>query len=850
MHKKLPILAGLVLFSALSFAQKPDSLPSHPKDSLSVVKKDSTHQPEKKKPQKPDPIKPYKEVITDSAISKTGLFTVHKVDNNWFFEIPDSLFNRDILVVTRYDKVPGGAGVYAGEIVNQQMVRFVKGPDKNIYLQLKMTIAQADSTNAIYQAVINSNADPYLASFPIKAYGPHHSVVVEVNDLFLGDNPALSFRSSTRKGLSIGGLLRDRSFIKSIHTYPINTEIKTVKTYTSQPAPPQPGQPFRRSRSFDAASDVGVITLGFNHSFLLLPKTPMQPRLFDPRVGYFADGFTRYGDDQQRVKDERFIVRWNLQPRPEDYQKWKNGQLVTPAHQIVYYIDPATPKKWRPYLIAGVNDWAKAFEKAGFKDAIVAKPWPENDTTMSMEDARYSVIRYFASDIENAYGPNVHDPRSGQILESHIGWYHNVMKLVHDWYMIQAGPIDKRARKMVFDDALMGDLIRFVSSHEIGHTLGLRHNFGSSSTVPVELLRNKKWVEEHGHTPSIMDYARFNYVAQPEDNISSKGIYPRIGEYDKWAIQWGYSYSGAANPKEDNKITNKWIIENLSKNPRLWFGTETDPYDPRSQSECLGDDNVLASEYGIKNLKIVLKNLPQWTYEEANLYENLGEMYNQVIGQFNRYMGHVIKNVGGIESTPKSIEQAGNVYTPTPKAMQAKAVAFLNDQLFTTPMWLLDTAVLDKISTPATEETLYRLQKGILGSLISASRLQRLSFCSERYGKDNTYQPETLLNSVESNLFKELSGNQAISFSRRALQKAYVDGLILDLSPDKSAVNDQLQSILGGAYAESDVPSLVRGHLIALKSKLETAAGSYSDPMSKYHLQDLLFRVNKALDLK
>jgi len=347
-----------------------------------------------------------------------------------------------------------------------------------------------------------------------------------------------------------------------------------------------------------------------------------------------------------------------------------------------------------------------------------------------------------------------------------------------------------------------------------------------------------------------MDYARFNYVAQPEDNISSKGIYPRIGEYDKWAIQWGYSYSGAANPKEDNKITNKWIIENLSKNPRLWFGTETDPYDPRSQSECLGDDNVLASEYGIKNLKIVLKNLPQWTYEEANLYENLGEMYNQVIGQFNRYMGHVIKNVGGIESTPKSIEQAGNVYTPTPKPMQAKAVAFLNDQLFTTPMWLLDTAVLDKISTPATEETLYRLQKGILGSLISASRLQRLSFCSERYGKDNTYQPETLLNSVESNLFKELSGNQAISFSRRALQKAYVDGLILDLSPDKSAVNDQLQSILGGAYAESDVPSLVRGHLIALKSKLETAAGSYSDPMSKYHLQDLLFRVNKALDLK
>lgn len=848
MHKKLPLLAGFALFSAFSFAQKPDSLPKMPKDSVSMVKKDTTHKPEKKQPEKPNPIKPYKEVIPDSAVSATGLFTVHKVDNKWFFEIADSLFNRDILVVTRYDKVPGGAGVYAGEIVNQQMVRFVKGPDNNIFLQLKMTIAMADSTNAIYKAVLNSNADPYLASFPIKAYGKDHSVVVEVDDLFLGDNPALSFPSRTRKGLSIGGLLRDRSFVRSVHTYPINTEIKTVKTYTSQPAPPTPGPGGSRSRAFDAAGDVGVITMGFNHSFLLLPKTPMQPRLFDPRVGYFADGFTRYGDDQQRVKDEHFIVRWNLQPRPEDYQKWKNGQLVTPQHQIVYYIDPATPKKWRPYLIAGVNDWAKAFEKAGFKDAIVAKPWPENDTTMSMEDARYSVIRYFASDIENAYGPNVHDPRSGQILESHIGWYHNVMKLVHDWYMIQAGPIDKRARKMVFDDELMGDLIRFVSSHEIGHTLGLRHNFGSSSTVPVELLRNKKWVEEHGHTPSIMDYARFNYVAQPEDNISKKGIYPRIGEYDDWAIKWGYSYTGASTTKEDHKITSKWIVDNLSKNPRLWFGTESDPFDPRTQSECLGDDNVLASAYGIKNLKIVLKNLPEWTYEEADTYNNLEEMYNQVIGQFNRYMGHVLKNIGGIETTPKSIEQTGSVYEPTPKAMQAKAVAFLNDQLFTTPTWLLDSAVLNKVSHPATEETLYRLQKGVLSSLISASRLQRITFSNQRFGKENGYQVEDLLNSVETSLFKELGSHEAISFSRRRLQKTYIDGLILDLSPDKAAVTTQLQSILGGEYAESDVPSLVRGHLMALKTQLEAAAGSFSDPMSKYHLQDLVYRVGKALD--
>ncbi|HTN35864.1 MAG TPA: zinc-dependent metalloprotease [Arachidicoccus sp.] len=859
MLKKLLLCGCLLGFSALSYAQKRDTLPGIPrdttripKDTTSHVNKDSSQNAVKKeaqKPKKPNPIKPYKEIIPDSAISHTGLFTIHDVDNEWFFEIPDSLFNRDILVVTRFDKVPGGAGVYAGEIVNQQMVRFVKGPDKNVFLQLKLTISMADSTSAIYQAVINSNADPYLASFPIKAYGKN-STVIDVNGFFTGDNPALSFPSSTRKRLSIGGLIPDRSFIKHIHTYPINTEVRTVKTYSSIPPPPGPTPDGRPAKHFDAAGDVGVVTIGFNHSFLLLPKQPMQQRLFDPRVGYFADGYTKFGDDQQRVKDDHFIVRWNLKPRPEDFDDWKNGKLVVPQKQIVYYIDPATPKKWRPYLIAGVNDWAKAFEKAGFKDAIVAKEWPVNDTTMSMEDARYSVIRYFASDIENAYGPNVHDPRSGEIIESHIGWYHNVMKLLHDWYMVQAGPIDKRARKMVFDDELMGDLIRFVSSHEIGHTLGLRHNFGSSSTVPVELLRNKKWVEEHGHTPSIMDYARFNYVAQPGDNITSKGIYPRIGVYDYWAIQWGYAYTGAKTPKEDHKITNKWIIENLSKNPMLWFGTETDPYDPRTQSECLGDDNMLASDYGIKNLKIVLKNLPEWTKEEADTYENLEEMYTQTIGQYGRYMVQVLKNVGGIYATPKTIEQPGNVYEPTPKDIQLRAVKFLNDHLFTTPEWLLDSSILNKISSPASTEILYRMQQSVLESLISPSRLQRIAFCSQRYGQANTFQVETLINTVEDNIFSELTDGQKISLSRRSLQKTYINQLIKDMSPDKSANSVQLQAILGDGYSESDVPSIARGHLIELKGKIAQAVDHVSDTLSKYHLQDLLYRIEKAVDAK
>ncbi|ANI89226.1 hypothetical protein A9P82_07935 [Arachidicoccus ginsenosidimutans] len=848
MIKKLMLAVISICLLHVSYAQHKDSIPHH-KDSIAA--KDTAKKIIAAHPKKPNEIKPYKEVIPDSAYSKSGLFTIHKVDDNWLFEIPDSLFNRDILVVTRYDKAAGGAGVYGGEIVNQQMVRWVKGPNKNVFLQLMLTISVADSTNAIYKAVQNSNVNPYIAAFPIKAYG-NNSVVIDVNSFFSGDNPALSFASYQKRSLSIGGLMSDRSYIESIHTYPINTEIKTVKTYSVAPAPPTEfGGRGRGRGGFTAGSQVGVVTLHFNHSFLLLPKTPMAQREFDPRVGYFADSYTQYGDNQQRVKDDNFIVRWNLQPKPEDMDKWKRGQLVEPAKPLVYYIDPATPKQWVPYLIAGIEDWNKAFEKAGFKNAITAKPWPVNDTTMSMEDARYSVIRYFASDIENAYGPNVHDPRSGQILESHIGWYHNVMKLVHDWYMIQAAPNDPRARKMVFDDKLMGDLIRFVSSHEIGHTLGLRHNFGSSSTVPVEMLRNKKWLEAHGHTPSIMDYARFDYVAQPEDKIPAEDLYPHIGEYDRWAIQWGYSYSGAKTEKEDHEITNKWIIDSLSKNPRLWFGTETDPYDPRSQNEDLGDDAMKANTYGILNLQRVLKGLPEWTKETADTYDNLSELYDQVFGQFARYIGHVLKNIGGIYSTPKSIEQSGDVYAPTPKDKQIRALEFLNTQLFTTPKWLLDTSILNKTNRPAGNDNLINLQTSLINSLVSSDRLNRLYVCGSRFGADKVYQPEDLLNDIEKDIFSEWTSNSAISYFRRNLQKAYIEALIKDANTSPAA--NANQSPFGGnaaSYINSDVPSLAYGHLLKIKNQLDKIAAAYPDALSRYHLQDLDFRIAKALNSK
>lgn len=802
------------------------------KDTVSV-KKDSA----KKKPD----IKAYDEVITKEAQSKRGLFTVHKVNNKWFFELPDSIFNRDVLVVTRYSKVAAGAGVYGGEMANQQVVQFERGPDKNIFLTLVTSISVADSADQIYKAVKLSNNNPLIAAFPIQTYG-HKTTVIDVTAFLNGDNVPVSISARRKKNINLNSIVADRSYIKNINAYPINVEVKTVKTFTATARTDAPNTPSQPGSFFDVASDAGVVTLELNNSFLLLPKIPAKRRLNDPRVGYYANRYTLFSDSQQNVDEQTFIVRWNLEPRAQDFEKWRKGGLVEPQKPIVFYIDPATPSKWVPYLIRGVNDWQKAFEKAGFKNAIYAKEWPKNDTTMSLEDARFSVIRYFASDIENAYGPNVHDPRSGQILESHVGWYHNVMRILRDWYFVQAGAVDKRAQKMVFDDALMGELVRFVSSHEIGHTLGLRHNFGSSSTVPVEKLRDKKWVETHGHTPSIMDYARFNYVAQPEDNISQKGLFPRIGEYDEWAIQWGYSYSGARDAKEDKKITNKWIIENLKKNPRLWFGTETNPYDPRSQAEDLGNDNMLASDYGIKNLKVILANLKNWTKEEADLYTNLSHIDDQILTQYGRYMYHVLKNVGGVEETPKSVEQEGSVYKPTTKETQKRALGFLHHQLFETPYWLMDNKIQDMINNPVDDNRVSNIQMSVLNALMSGSRLHRININEARYASENPYSVLELLTDIEMELLKELDLGAKVDLYRRNLQKQYVSNLIRMSSTETNQIGGTSLS-----YSNTDLPTIAKGRLIDLKLKIDAKASAIADDMTRYHFLDLASRIEQAL---
>ncbi|MBL7740421.1 MAG: zinc-dependent metalloprotease [Chitinophagaceae bacterium] len=799
--------------------------------------------------------RPYKEVITGKAISDAGLFLVHKVEDKYYFEIPDSLLGREILVVNRISKAAAGMRLggffgYAGDYIGQSVIRFEKGPNNKVFLRnLSFAEYTKDSTSPMFTSVNNSNIQPIAASFDIRSLGKDSTgVVIDVTDYIGGDNDVLHFSGPAKSNLRISALQADKSYIVGVRSYPINVEIKTVKTYGRSAAAP--------SQGFGGGiiSSGGNFTVELNSSLVILPKKPMQPRYFDPRVGYFSTGYTDYDMNPQGVKSVVMVQRWRLEPKDEDMEKYKRGELVEPKKPIVYYIDPATPKKWAPYLIQGVNDWQVAFEKAGFKNAILAKmaPTKEEDSTWSLDDARNSAIVYKPSDIANASGPRIWDPRSGEIMESHINWYHNVMELLRDWYFVQCSPVDPRARKMVFDDELMGQLIRFVSSHEVGHTIGLRHNYGSSSGVPVENLRNKAWVEANGHTPSIMDYARFNYVAQPEDNISDKGLYPRIADYDKWAIEWGYKLFPEYKDVDAEKTTlNKWVIEKL-KDKRLWFGTETNPDDPRSQREQVGDDPMKGSMYGIKNLQRIVPNLLEWTKQPNEDYSGLSHMYSEVSSQFQMYMSHVAKYVAGIMETPKKVEEQGPVYEAVSKTKQKEAVEFLNKNLFATPAWLLNPDIFSRTGMSGIA-VIGNIQDNILSRLLSTRTFNKL-LDAEAVAGNTAYPLTEFLSDMKRGIWAELPGRKPIDIYRRNLQKACVNmltGILNPSSPGSTTVTGGITiTIITPGGDKSDVKSVVRAHLASLRSEINAAATGTSDLMSKYHLQDISQRIDKALNPK
>jgi ribosomal protein S18 acetylase RimI-like enzyme len=793
--------------------------------------------------------RPYAEVITVKAKTVNGLFKIHKQEDRYFFEIPDSLLGRDLLVVNRIAKAAADSRVlamgYAGDQIGDNVVRFEKGPSNKIFLRSisYQEVSKDSSESGMYRSVLNSNVQPIVAAFDVKAYAKDNKgTVVDVTDFISSDNDVLYFDAGIKKSFSLGLQINDRSYIDDVKAFPTNIEIRVVKTFSRMPSMGMPGMPGMSSQG-----PSGPVTYELNSSMVLLPKEVMKPRYFDPRVGYFATGYTDFDANPQGIKKISMITRWRLEPKAEDVEKYKRGELVEPKRPIVFYIDPATPKKWVPYLIQGVNDWNVAFEKAGWKNAIMAKEAPTNDSTWSIDDASHSAIVYKPSDIPNASGPHVHDPRSGEILETHVNWYHNVMSLVHHWYFVQTAAVDPKARKMQFDDELMGQLIRFVSSHEVGHTLGLRHNFGSSSTVPVEKLRDKRWVEENGHTPSIMDYARFNYVAQPEDSISEKGLFPRIGAYDKWAIEWGYRwFPDAQTPEAEKPILNKWVVAQLGKNKHLFFGTETDFNDPREQNEDLGDNAMRASAYGIKNLKRVLPNLLEWTKSANEGYGNAKTMYGEVVNQFNRYMGHVTKNIGGITTTYRSVEEPGAVIGFVPKATQKEAMQFLQLQLFTTPVWLLDKKLFD-LTGAGDLSTITSLQNSVLNRLLDGFTLDKL-VRFEAYDPQKAYTATEMLSDLRKGVWSELATGKSIDIYRRNLQKLYTGKLIALVKPAPSLSNQPMQA--PELNKVTDALSVVKGQVKSLVAEIKKALPEVKDAQTRLHLQDVSDRLKDALDPK
>lgn len=785
-------------------------------------------------------LKPYAQVITPKAKSSFGFLTVHKVDNNYFFEIPNSMLNRDILIVNRISKAPTSRQKsrvgYPGDILGSKVIRFENKDNKRILVREYSYRERSENKDGMFQSVRNSNTQPIVANFgieTIKKDSLTRNYVINVSVFLQKENPLFSFDADSKEYIGLLNMVGEGTYIDTLKAFPKNIEISTTVTYQSKKGMSNVG-------FLETGSPRIPLTYELNSSMVLLPEVPMKARLFDPRVGYFTVGYTDFDSNPQGIEYKKLITRWRLEPKDE--AAYLRGELVEPKKPIIIYIDPATPKKWVPYLIQGVNDWQVAFEKAGFKNAIYALEAPTDNPSWSLEDARHSAIVYKPSDIPNASGPHINDPRTGEILETHINWYHNVMSLLRDWYMIQAGTIDEAARKMQLDDELMGQLIRFVSSHEVGHTLGLRHNFGSSHTVPVEKLRDKAWVEANGHTPSIMDYARFNYVAQPEDGITRAGIFPRIGIYDKWSIEWGYRWLPQfQTPEDEVAFSNQSIIEKLKTDVRYTFGTESDPNDPRNQSEDLGDDSMLASLYGIKNLKRIVPQILTWSYEPNKSYAGAGEIYSGVVSQFNRYLGHVTKNVAGIYSNSITVEQTDEIAREfVPANIQKRAIAFLNEQLFTTPEWLIDRQLMEKAKILPVN-VICSLQSGVLARLINKNTLDKMSENEILNGK-KAYTSAQMFNDLKKVIWSNLGQSDIY---KRNMQKAYVENLINLL--DKKGNADKNASGKRPAYSEA--PAIAHGQLTELK-RLATSAASMTSGTAKGHYQNLITLIDTALSNK
>ncbi len=780
-----------------------------------------------------DGIQPFSEVVPDTAQTDEGLITTHRHEDDLYVEIPDSLLGREMLMVSRISQAQSDLA-YGGEKANTQVLRWERRDD-DLLLRVVSHEKTADPNDPVFQAVRNSSFEPILKSFSIEALNEDSTgVVVDATDLFTTDVSSLGLPESAREEYGVTRLDEERTYLAGVESFPKNTDVEALLTYEAAEPP--------------SSEQSGTISVEMNHSMVLLPSDPMTPRQCDQRVGYFSVERTNYSSDEQQAAEECFITRWRLEPT--DVEAYRNGELVEPKDPIVYYVDPATPEKWRPYVEKGIEDWQEAFRAAGFKNAIVAKTAADADSTFDPDDIRFSTVRWFASEIPNAYGPHVHDPRSGEILESDIGMYHNVLSLLRNWYFVQTAAVNPEARGRTFDTEVMGKLLRFVVAHEVGHTLGLPHNWGSSHAVPVDSLRSPSYTAEHGTAPSIMDYARFNYIAQPDDGVER--FVPDIGVYDRWSVEWGYQPLPDVDGVEDQaQVLDDMILEHAD-DPRYFYGRQTlDPVDPRSQREDLGRDAVAAGSLGVENLKRIVPNLVTWTREDGEDYDELEELYGAVANQWERYLGHAARHVGGVFETYKTYEQDGPVYEPVPGEQQREALQFLNGQAFQTPEWLVEADVLRRFEASGALERIREAQVNTLELLLEPQRMARLLEAEAM--DDQAYPLGAMLETVREGIWRELGDGEPIGPYRRNLQRGYLTRMdhLMNAEVESSDVPDAFEDYVIQTpvnVRQSDIRAYVRSELETLRGQVERALKVANDYQTGIHLEDVLARIDRILD--
>jgi len=781
-------------------------------------------------------IKPYDEVIPETAETKTGLFRTHVVGEDLFYEIPPSAMNVDMLWVTSIDSTTAGAS-YAGMPVQDRVVRWEQRGEKVLLRDVRYGI-RAETEDSIAKAVKDTNVAPIIKAFNVEAYGKDKAVVIKVTELFTRDVDEFS----AQRTLGAGNMDASRSFLESVKAFPINLEVRVLATYS---AGAQVGAAAAGGGRRGGGGPRGPVTATIHHSMVKLPDNPMKPRIHDERVGFFSVSFEDYADDtQHEVETVRYITRWRLEKKDAE------AEVSDPVKPIVFYVAREVPEKWKPYVKAGIEQWQPAFEAAGFSNAIIGEypPDPREDPDWDPEDARISSIRWLPANIANAFGPHVSDPRTGEILEADVRMYHNVMKLVRDWYFVQVSPMDERAQKLPMPDDLMGELIQFVVAHEVGHSLGFPHNMKASSAYTIEQLRDPEWTKNNGTAPSIMDYARFNYVAQPGDGAA---LLARLGPYDHFATEWGYRQYADDKAEKDGLAA---IVARQKDSAMFLFGDPNAGEDSTQQTEDLSADAVAATRLGLANLERVAGFLVNATCNEGEDYELLDNMYDALWGQWGREMGHVINVVGGVKQVNYFYGDADKRYFPNDPAYQRGAVSFLVENALRTPQNLIGDDLILRLTASGVQDRLLGAQRRVLTGLVSTDRIKRMAEHAE--GDPEAYAPIDLLLDLRNGVFQEFSSSfPVVDIYRRGLQRAYVDHLVSILAPPAAAAPAAEEGIpaqfrRGGGGGDSDLPALARAELTAIRDLLAahiTRMNGEAEGIVAAHIKDLIAEIDKAL---